>query len=127
MERSSCLLTENLRFDFWPQLWRNCADEPRLKSEPAKDGSNFPEGDDRLFEFHVNQVVIAIDLVMQARNSLELVIEFQDLAQIADAGGINFQFDHSVNDDVTFMGQPCKIGIVSARNTPSRLHFALAR
>jgi hypothetical protein len=63
--------------------------------------------------------VIAIDLVMQARNGLELVIEFEDLAQIADTGCVNSQFDHDVNDEVTFMPERCKIRIMSARNTRS--------
>ena len=38
--------------------------------------------------------MIAIDLVVQARNGLQLVIKLQDFLQIADSSGVNLNFDH---------------------------------
>jgi len=42
------------------------------------------------------------------------VIKFEDFAQIAHTGDVNFQFDHSVNDEATFMQERCKIRIASS-------------
>jgi hypothetical protein len=38
--------------------------------------------------------VIAIDLVTEASDRLQLVIEGEDLVHIADPGGVNLNFEH---------------------------------
>ena len=78
-----CLDTERLRFCFWPQFCRNRAHESRIERELAK-------GDRGLVELEINQVVIAIDLVTQAGNGRELMIELQNFVQIAKICGVNF-------------------------------------
>ena len=44
--------------------------------------------------FRGKPVVVAIDLVTQARDRLELVIQLEDLVQITNAGRVNFEFEH---------------------------------
>jgi hypothetical protein len=46
------------------------------------------------FEFIKNDVVIAIDFVMETRNRTELNVQFRILS--AHAGRVNFQFQHGV-------------------------------
>jgi hypothetical protein len=38
--------------------------------------------------------MITIDLVAQASDGFEFVIQFQYFVQIANAGGVNFKFNH---------------------------------
>src|SRR5438034_1219957 len=47
-----------------------------------------------LVELEINQVVVAIDFVTQPGNGRELVIELQNLIQLAKACSVNFQFKH---------------------------------
>ncbi len=47
-----------------------------------------------LVELEINQVVVAIDFVTQPGNGRELVIEFQNLIQLAKTSSVNFQFQH---------------------------------
>src|ERR1700724_254548 len=79
----SCLDTQRLRFCFWPKLCRNCADEARIERELAKDRADLAEGDGGLIELEINQIVVAIDFVTQAGNGRELVVELQNLIQVA--------------------------------------------
>src|SRR5438105_4270688 len=89
-----CLDTQRLRFCFWAKLCRNCADETRIEHELAKDRAGLAEGDGGLIELEINQILVAIDFVTQAGNGRELMVELQDLVQIAKTGGVNFQFEH---------------------------------
>jgi len=66
----------------------------RIEREFAKDRANLAKGDGGLIELEINQVVAAIDLVVQTRNRGQLMVELQDLLQIAKTGGVNFQFQH---------------------------------
>ena len=86
--------TQRLRFCFWPEFCRNCAHETRIQRELAKDGADLAKGDGGLVELEINQVVITIDLVTQAGNGRELMIELQNLVQIAKTCGVNLQFQH---------------------------------
>ncbi len=79
-----CLYTQRLRFCFWPKLGRNCADETRISRKVMMG----------LVELEINQVVVAIDFVTQPGNGRELVIELQNLIQLAKACSVNFQFEH---------------------------------
>jgi hypothetical protein len=84
-----------LRFRSRPQLRRDSADKPRIEPEPAKNGAYFPESNGRPFvNLQVNEIMIAIDLVAQASDGFEFVIQFQYFVQIANAGGVNFKFNH---------------------------------
>ena len=85
-----CLDTQRLGFCFWAKFCRNRAYETRIESELAKDGADLAEGDRGLVELEINQVVIAIDLVTQAGNGRELMIELQNFVQIAKICGVNF-------------------------------------
>jgi hypothetical protein len=49
-------------------------------------------------ELEAHDVVIAIDLVTQAGGRLEVVIQLEDFVEIANAGGIDFQFDHVLSE-----------------------------
>src|SRR6267143_1477561 len=89
-----CLYTQRLRFCFWPKLGRNCADETWIEREFAKDRADFAKGDGGLVELEINQVVVPIDFVTQPRNGRKLVIELQNLVQLAKTCGVNFQFQH---------------------------------
>ena len=100
----SPLGTQRLRFCFWTKLGRNCADKTRIEREFTKDRADFAKGHGGLVEFEVNQIVVAIDFITQTRNRRELVVELQDLVQIAQTGGVNFQFQHVTSkftDDAT--------------------------
>lgn len=79
-----CLYTQRLRFCFWPKLGRNCADETRISRKVMMG----------LVELEINQVVVAIDFVTQPGNGRELVIELQNLIQLAKTSSVNFQFQH---------------------------------
>src|SRR5215211_4580154 len=86
--------TEQLRLGAGAQLRRNCANETWFQSELQKNPANLADGDGRFVDLEINDVVIAVDLVAEARHRFELMIEFQDFVQVADTGRINFQFDH---------------------------------
>jgi hypothetical protein len=60
-----CLYIQRLRFCFWPQLRRNCADEMRIERELAKDPADLAKGDGGLVELEINQIVVPIDFVTQ--------------------------------------------------------------
>ena len=66
----------------------------RIEREFAKDRANLAKGDGGLIELEINQVVVAIDFVAQTRDRGQLMVELQDLIQIAKTGGVNFQFEH---------------------------------
>ena len=93
-----CLDTQRLRFCFGSEFGRYRAHESRIERKLAKDGANLAKGDGRLVELEINQVVIAIDLVAQAGNGRELMIQLQDLVQIAKTCGVNFQFEHPASN-----------------------------
>jgi hypothetical protein len=40
--------------------------------------------------------MVPIDLVIEAGDSFEFDIELKDLVQVADAGRVNFQFQHGI-------------------------------
>src|ERR1700682_1843027 len=85
---------EQLCFRLRAKLRRSGADKAWIETELLEDGANLTERDRRFFQLQVNNVVIAIDLVAQTGNRFEFVIKFQDFIQIAQAGRVNFQFDH---------------------------------
>src|SRR3954463_2832452 len=76
------------------QLRSDCTDETRVQAELAKDGANFAQRNDRLLELEVDQVVITIDLVTKPRHGFELMVQFEDLIQIAKARSVDFQLNH---------------------------------
>jgi hypothetical protein len=82
--------TERLSFRFRPKLWRNRANEPRVKPKLQENRTDFPDIDRRFVEFEINQIVIAIDLISHAGNCSELLIQLQDFAQIPQSWRINF-------------------------------------
>src|SRR5215203_5843576 len=86
---------EELGLRTWTQLVRNGTDEARLQSEIAENGADLPDGHGRFFELEVNEVVITIDLVAQAGERFELMIELQDLVQVTNTGRVNFEFNHT--------------------------------
>ena len=67
--------TKQLRLGVRPQLWQNRADEARLQPELKKNTANLAKSNGRFVEFQVDDIVIAIDLVAQARHGLELVVD----------------------------------------------------
>ena len=71
------------------QLAGHLPDDARLESEFSEDAADFLNGHRRLIKVQIHDVVIAIDLIAQARDSLELVVEFQDFFQIADTRSVN--------------------------------------
>ena len=89
-----CLHTQRLGFCFWPKFRWNRAHKSRVERELAKDSPDFAKGNGGLVELEINQVVIAIDLVTQAGNGRELMIQLQDLIQLAQTCRVNFQFQH---------------------------------
>src|SRR5437660_6889903 len=86
--------TEQLRFRARPQLRRNRANKTRLQSQLQKHAANFAKSDRRLIELEINNVVVAIDLVAEAGDGFELMIELENFIQIAHAGRVDFEFDH---------------------------------
>src|SRR3954447_16840084 len=78
-----------------PQLRRNGAYEFWLKAELPKNRADLPKGHRRRFEFHVNDIVVAIYLVMQPGNGFELHIELHDFVQLPNPGRVNFQLQHA--------------------------------
>lgn len=83
-----------MRFNFRPQLRRDCADESRVERELAEDCADFAECDARLVDLEINNVVIAIDLVTQAGDRIELVVEREHFFEFAHTGRVNFQLQH---------------------------------
>ena len=59
----------------------NRANESRLQAKFSKIIPISRKGDRRLVEFHVNNVVIAVDFVAQAWHGFELMIELQNFIQ----------------------------------------------
>src|SRR5215210_2585606 len=82
---------EELGLGTGTQLVRYGAHEAGLQSEFAKNRPNLPDGHGRFFELEVDEVVIAIDLVTQAVECFELVVELQDLIQVTNTGRVNFE------------------------------------
>ena len=76
------------------ELRRDRADDARLEPELAENPPDFLDREARLIELEVNDVVVAIDLVTQAGNRLELVVEFEDLFQLPYSRSVNLKFDH---------------------------------
>ena len=85
---------ERLRLALRIQLRRHSAHDAWLQPELAEYGADFLDGHRRLLEVQIDDVVIAIDLVTQARHRLELMVELQDFLQLADTGGVDFDLDH---------------------------------
>ena len=75
---------------------RNCTRQITVgeRTELRKDALHLGEGDGRGLKLHVNNVVVAIDLVVEAGNGFELMVEFQNLFEIADSGCVDLKFDH---------------------------------
>lgn len=45
-------------------------------------------------ELEINQIAVPIDFVTQAGNGRELMVELQDLVQVAQTSCVSFQFEH---------------------------------
>src|SRR5437764_823481 len=86
---------EKLRPGLWPQFRRNGTDEFRIEAELAENGPDLAERHGGRLQFHVNDVVIAIDLVMKSGDRPQLDIQLEDLVQLADIGRVNFQLQHA--------------------------------
>ena len=86
--------SERLSLALRIQFRRHRTHNSRLETQLPKNATNLLNRQGRFIELEVNDVVIAIDLVPQARNGLELVVEFQDFLQLSDARSVNLKFDH---------------------------------
>jgi hypothetical protein len=93
----AALRGQQLRLYARPQFRRTRADKSRVEPELAEDGANFAERDRRRLKFEVNDVVIAIDFVAQARDRGQFMIELENFVQVAHTGGIDFDFEHGPN------------------------------
>src|SRR6266403_3483256 len=90
-KRADWLQLEQLRLGLRPKLGWNRADEFWFEPEFAKNRTDFAKGHGGRLEFHVNNIVVPIHLVMETRNRPELDVQLEDLVQIAHPGRVNFQ------------------------------------
>ncbi len=112
--RAAALETQRLSFVSWSEFTRNRSDKPRIKLELPKNRAQIPESNGRFLQLQVNQIVIAIDLVTQTRDRFELVIQFENFVQIANARRVNFEFEH-VGELKTHLAR-CKTGLPGRRH-----------
>ena len=87
---------QRLRFALGIQLRGDGADDARLEVQLAKDGADFLDGQGRLIEVEINDVVVAIDFIAQAGDSFEFVIQLENFFQVPDSRGVDFDFDHKI-------------------------------
>ena len=76
------------------QFGRNRTYDKRFEAELEENRANFPNAQSRFIELDVNDIVICIHLVTQAREFHELPIQFQNVFHFAQATRINLNFEH---------------------------------
>src|SRR4051812_36394999 len=86
---------QRLRLALRVQLLRHCPDHPRIEPDLAENGADLLDAQRGLIEIQIDDVVVAIDLVMKPRHGFEFMIQLENLLQISNSGGVDFDFDHS--------------------------------
>jgi hypothetical protein len=86
---------QRLRLALGVEFARDSADDTRFEAELPKDSPYFLNAERGLVEFEINNVMIAINLVAQTRNRLELVIQLKDFLKCTYSSGIYLKFDHN--------------------------------
>lgn len=76
------------------QFLRDSTHDTGIEAQLHKSGKNLLHVKLWLISFKIDDVVIPVDFVSKPRDGFQNVVKFQDDFQVADTGGVDFEFDH---------------------------------